>query len=82
MKGFSEFHVLVCAAYLAELSGQLITKDMTQMMYFLQHAPTTHFTKQDIHRLVSKAYEIQQTHPLNLTTRTVLDTLDASMIGA
>lgn len=64
--GFPLFHIYVCAAYLIELRSQLLGNDMITMMGFLQRAPTGHFTKHDVHRLVQNASEIFSRYPLDL----------------
>lgn len=64
--GFSLFHIYVCAAYLLELRSQLLGNDMITMMGFLQRAPTGHFTKHDVHRLVQNAAELYSRQPLDL----------------
>lgn len=64
--GFPLFHIYVCTAYLIELRKQLLGSDMITMMGFLQRAPTGHFTKHDIHRLVQNAAELAMRFPLNI----------------
>lgn len=68
--GFSLFHIYVCAAYLMELRAQLLGNDMITMMGFLQRAPTGHFTKHDVHRLVQNAAELYSRYPLDLKSAT------------
>ncbi|XP_049852210.1 uncharacterized protein LOC126329970 [Schistocerca gregaria] len=69
IRGFSEFYICVCTAYLLELGPHLLGKDMISMMGFIQHAPAIYFTKQDVHHLVRKAHDIFSQHPLNLKPR-------------
>ena len=64
--GFPLFHIYVCASYLIELRKQLLGCDMISMMGFLQRAPTGHFTKHDVHRLVQNAADLAMRFPLNI----------------
>jgi hypothetical protein len=64
--GFPVYHIYVCAAYLIELRKLLLGQDMISMMGLLQHAPTGHFTKHDVHRLTQNAADLSTRFPLNI----------------
>lgn len=55
-EGFSEFHVYVCASFLATWSVQLKEMDFQDIMIFLQQVPTSNWTEKDIELLLSQAY--------------------------
>lgn len=54
--GFSEFHIYVCAAFLAKWSSRLQLLDFQDIILFLQTPPTSTWTIQDIEMLLSEAY--------------------------
>ncbi|KAI7878762.1 RabGAP/TBC [Lichtheimia hyalospora FSU 10163] len=54
--GFSEFHVYVCAAFLAKWSKQLLKLDFQGTMVFLQQLPTQAWQEKDVELLLSEAY--------------------------
>lgn len=54
--GFSEFHVYVCAAFLAKWSKQLLKLDFQGIMVFLQQLPTQVWQEKDVELLLSEAY--------------------------
>ncbi|CAO3680342.1 unnamed protein product [Umbelopsis ramanniana] len=55
-EGFSEFHVYVCASFLATWSVQLKQMDFQDIMIFLQQVPTSNWKEKDIELLLSQAY--------------------------
>ncbi|ODQ64281.1 RabGAP/TBC [Nadsonia fulvescens var. elongata DSM 6958] len=55
-KGFSQFHVYVCAAFLVKWSGSLMTMDFSEIMMFLQALPTQEWQHSDIELLLSEAF--------------------------
>ncbi|KAF2760043.1 RabGAP/TBC [Pseudovirgaria hyperparasitica] len=54
--GFSDFHLYVCAAFLAKWSEQLLKMDFQGIMMFLQALPTREWTGKDIELLLSEAF--------------------------
>lgn len=54
--GFSEFHIYVCAAFLAKWSKQLLKMDFQDTMMHLQNAPTADWQEKDIEMLLSEAF--------------------------
>lgn len=54
--GFSDFHLYVCAAFLAKWSDQLLKMDFQSIMMFLQALPTREWTEKDIEMLLSEAF--------------------------
>jgi len=55
-RGFSDFHLYVCAAFLVKWSDQLIKMDFQEIMMFLQALPTRDWTEKDIELLLSEAF--------------------------
>lgn len=55
-RGFSEFHVYVCAAFLVKWSAQIQEMDFQEIMMFLQALPTKDWGEKDIELLLSEAY--------------------------
>jgi hypothetical protein len=55
-RGFSDFHLYVCAAFLVKWSEQLIKMDFQEVMMFLQALPTRDWTFKDIELLLSEAF--------------------------
>ena len=59
-KGFSEFHLYVCACLLLTFSEKL--KAMTEfqeLIVFLQNLPTANWTVEDMDMLLAKSYSIK-----------------------
>lgn len=54
--GFSDFHLYVCAAFLAKWSDKLLKMDFQGIMMFLQSLPTREWTEKDIELLLSEAF--------------------------
>jgi len=59
-RGFSDFHLYVCAAFLVKWSDQLVKMDFQEIMMFLQALPTRDWTEKDIELLLSEAFIWQQ----------------------
>lgn len=59
-RGFSDFHLYVCAAFLVKWSDQLVKMDFQEIMMFLQALPTKDWTEKDIELLLSEAFIWQQ----------------------
>ncbi|KIW03073.1 uncharacterized protein PV09_05719 [Verruconis gallopava] len=55
-RGFSDFHLYVCAAFLVKWSDQILKMDFQEIMMFLQSLPTKHWTEKDIELLLSEAF--------------------------
>ncbi|KAI9787521.1 MAG: GTPase-activating protein [Geoglossum umbratile] len=55
-RGFSDFHLYVCAAFLVKWSDQLVKMDFQEVMMFLQALPTRDWTEKDIELLLSEAF--------------------------
>ncbi|KAL1621924.1 GTPase-activating protein [Neofusicoccum ribis] len=55
-RGFSDFHLYVCAAFLVKWSDQLVKMDFQEIMMFLQSLPTRSWTEKDIELLLSEAF--------------------------
>ncbi|KAI9850898.1 MAG: GTPase-activating protein [Thelocarpon superellum] len=55
-RGFSEFHLYVCAAFLVKWSEQLVKMDFQETMMFLQALPTRDWTEKDMELLLSEAF--------------------------
>ncbi|KAK7719186.1 GTPase-activating protein [Botryosphaeria dothidea] len=55
-RGFSDFHLYVCAAFLVKWSDQLVKMDFQEIMMFLQSLPTRNWTEKDIELLLSEAF--------------------------
>ncbi|KAF2457459.1 GTPase-activating protein gyp1, partial [Lineolata rhizophorae] len=55
-RGFSDFHLYVCAAFLVKWSDQLVKMDFQEIMMFLQALPTQQWTEKDIELLLSEAF--------------------------
>ncbi|KAF2147566.1 uncharacterized protein K452DRAFT_314688 [Aplosporella prunicola CBS 121167] len=55
-RGFSDFHLYVCAAFLVKWSEQLVKMDFQEIMMFLQSLPTRNWTEKDIELLLSEAF--------------------------
>lgn len=55
-QGFSEFHVYVCAAFLARWAPELKRMDFQDMMIFLQALPTQDWTDKDVELILSQAF--------------------------
>lgn len=55
-RGFSDFHLYVCAAFLVKWTDQLIKMDFQEVMMFLQSLPTKQWTEKDIELLLSEAF--------------------------
>ncbi|KAF2435981.1 GTPase-activating protein GYP1 [Tothia fuscella] len=55
-RGFSDFHLYVCAAFLVKWSDQLVKMDFQEIMMFLQALPTREWTEKDIELLLSEAF--------------------------
>ncbi|KAF2671088.1 RabGAP/TBC [Microthyrium microscopicum] len=55
-RGFSDFHLYVCAAFLVKWSEQLVKMDFQEVMMFLQALPTRDWTEKDIELLLSEAF--------------------------
>lgn len=56
MDGFSDFHVYVCAAFLAKWSEHIRKLEFQDIIMFLQAPPTKEWTEKDIELLLSEAY--------------------------
>lgn len=54
--GFATLHVYVCAALLLKWSRELKALEMPDLMLFLQHMPTDHWSFAEIEDLLSQAY--------------------------
>lgn len=54
--GFSDFHVYVCAAFLAKWAPQLMQMEFQEIMMFLQSPPTKDWTERDIELVLSEAF--------------------------
>ena len=60
-KGFSEFHLYVCACLLLAFSEKLKAKnEFQEIIVFLQNLPVTNWTINDIDVLLAKAYSIKE----------------------
>ena len=60
-KGFSEFHLYVCACLLLTFSEKLKTmKEFQEIIVFLQNLPTSNWTIEDIDLLLAKSYSIKE----------------------
>ncbi|KAK0660252.1 GTPase-activating protein gyp1 [Lasiodiplodia hormozganensis] len=55
-RGFSDFHLYVCAAFLVKWTDQLVKMDFQEIMMFLQSLPTRSWTEKDIELLLSEAF--------------------------
>lgn len=55
-RGFSDFHLYVCAAFLVKWTDQLVKMDFQEVMMFLQALPTRDWTEKDIELLLSEAF--------------------------
>ncbi|KAI9668380.1 MAG: GTPase-activating protein [Alyxoria varia] len=55
-RGFSEFHLYVCAAFLVKWSDQLLKMDFQEILVFLQSLPTRNWSVKDMELLLSEAY--------------------------
>jgi TBC1 domain family member 2 len=55
-RGFSDFHLYVCAAFLVKWSDQLLKMDFQEIMMFLQALPTKEWTEKDVELLLSEAF--------------------------
>ena len=55
-RGFSDFHLYVCAAFLVKWSADLMKMDFQEIMMFLQALPTRQWTEKDIELLLSEAF--------------------------
>ncbi|QDS71784.1 hypothetical protein FKW77_009354 [Venturia effusa] len=55
-RGFSDFHLYVCAAFLVKWTDQLVKMDFQEIMMFLQALPTRNWTEKDIELLLSEAF--------------------------
>jgi hypothetical protein len=55
-RGFSSFHLYVCAAFLVKWSEKLQTMDFQGIMMFLQALPTRDWTEKDVELLLSEAF--------------------------
>ena len=60
-KGFSEFHLYVCACLLLAFSEKLKSKnEFQEIIVFLQNLPVSNWTINDIDVLLAKAYSIKE----------------------
>jgi hypothetical protein len=55
-RGFSDFHLYVCAAFLVKWTEQIMKMDFQEIMMFLQALPTRQWTEKDIELLLSEAF--------------------------
>lgn len=55
-KGFEDFHVYVCAAFLSQFSSQLQSMDFDELFLFMQEVPTEDWGEIEIEMLLSHAY--------------------------
>ncbi|KAF1810772.1 RabGAP/TBC [Eremomyces bilateralis CBS 781.70] len=55
-RGFSDFHLYVCAAFLVKWSDKLLKMDFQEIMMFLQALPTREWTEKDVELLLSEAF--------------------------
>ncbi|KAF2083745.1 RabGAP/TBC [Saccharata proteae CBS 121410] len=55
-RGFSDFHLYVCAAFLKKWSDEIIKMEFQDIMMFLQSLPTRDWTEKDIELLVAEAF--------------------------
>jgi hypothetical protein len=56
LKGFEDFHVYVCAAFLSQFSSQLQEMDFDELFQFMQQVPTEDWGETEIEMLLSHAY--------------------------
>lgn len=56
LKGFEDFHVYVCAAFLSQFSSQLQERDFDELFQFMQQVPTDDWGETEIEMLLSHAY--------------------------
>lgn len=60
-KGFSDFHLYVCACLLLSFSEKLkAMKEFQELIVFLQNLPTMEWTLEDIDTLLAKSYSIRE----------------------
>lgn len=55
-KGFEDFHVYVCAAFLSQFSSHLQEMDFDELFQFMQNLPTDDWGEIEIEMLLSHAY--------------------------
>lgn len=53
---FATLHVYVCAALLTRFSAELLIKDFSEILIFLQNVPTASWTEDDVGMLLSQAF--------------------------
>ncbi|XP_076331386.1 TBC1 domain family member 22B-like isoform X2 [Tachypleus tridentatus] len=62
IRGFSTFHLYVCAAFLKHWSKDLLTeKDFQGIMLTIQNLPTMYWGDEEINMLVAEAYQLKFT---------------------
>ena len=60
-KGFSEFHLYVCACLLLNFSEKLKSmKEFQELIVFLQNLPTSNWKIEDMDMLLAKSYSIKE----------------------
>ena len=69
-KGFSEFHLYVCACLLLTFSEKLKTfTDFQDLILFLQHLPTSDWQIEDMDMLLAKSYSIKELYSNSIILR-------------
>jgi hypothetical protein len=69
-KGFSEFHLYVCACLLLHFSEKLKSmKDFQELIVFLQNLPTSNWKTEDIDILLAKSYSIKELYSNSIILR-------------
>ena len=69
-KGFSEFHLYVCACLLLTFSEKLKTfTDFQELIMFLQHLPTSDWQIEDMDMLLAKSYSIKELYSNSIILR-------------
>jgi TBC1 domain family member 2 len=63
--GFAVLPIYIAAAYLMQLSPQISAlRDSSAVLFILQKAPTDHWTKLQVHKLIASALQIKAKFPL------------------
>eukprot|EP00817_Percolomonadidae_sp_ATCC50343_P001876 CAMPEP_0117430526 /NCGR_PEP_ID=MMETSP0758-20121206/10073_1 /TAXON_ID=63605 /ORGANISM="Percolomonas cosmopolitus, Strain AE-1 (ATCC 50343)" /LENGTH=259 /DNA_ID=CAMNT_0005218649 /DNA_START=534 /DNA_END=1313 /DNA_ORIENTATION=+ len=58
---FEQLHVFICVAFLRTWRNQLLKFDFADMVMFLQHLPTQHWTYHEIDMLLQQAFLLKST---------------------